>query len=181
MAEPTRRLFFALWPDAPTRSALDSAALAIAGKRVRRIPAANLHVTLAFAGSVDAAVQSCLETGAQAIQLPGFELCIDVSGHFARPRIQWLGVSHTPAALWELAGALRKALAGCGLEPEARAFHAHVSIARKVSRPLPARPFEPVCWSIGAFSLVESVSSAAGVQYLPIRTWKLEGQAASMG
>jgi 2'-5' RNA ligase len=181
MAEPSRRLFFALWPDAPTRAALAAAALAVAGRRVRRIPAHNLHLTLAFAGNVHASIQACLEAGADSVRLPGFELCIDHCGHFARPRMQWLGPVHTPAGLWELAGALRRVLADCGLEPEVPAFQAHVSIVRKRSRPLPARPFEPVHWSVGAFSLVESAASADGVQYLPIRAWKLESQTLSMG
>jgi 2'-5' RNA ligase len=181
MPEPVRRLFFALWPDAATRRALDDAALAVAGKRIRRIPAHNLHLTLAFAGAVPASVQSCLEAQADTIHLPDFELCLDTGGHFPRPRIQWLGAATTPAALRELAGALGLALVRCGLEPDTRAFHAHVSIARKVSRPLPAHPFEPVRWSVGSFWLVESVTATTGVQYFPLREWALERQTPTMG
>jgi 2'-5' RNA ligase len=181
MAEPTRRVFFALWPDAPTRAALDAAALALAGKRIRRIPAYNLHLTLAFAGTVDAGVQSCLETQAARVRLPGFALCIDTCGHYARPRIEWLAPTHTPPELWDLATALRAVLAACGLEPEARMFQAHITIARRVARPLPVRPFAPVPWSVGAFSLVESVPADHGVQYVPLRNWVLEGRSETMG
>lgn len=181
MAEPVRRLFFALWPDAQTRAALEQAALALAGKRIRRIPAYNLHLTLAFAGAVNAGLQSCLEAQAAALQLPGFELCIDTCGHYARPRIEWFAPSRTPAGLWDLATALRAVLAACGLEPEARMFQAHITIARRIPRPLPIRPFEPVSWSVGAFSLVESVSTDKGVQYVPLRSWTLEGRSETMG
>jgi 2'-5' RNA ligase len=181
VAEPVRRLFFALWPDAQTRAALDQAALALAGKRIRRIPAHNLHLTLAFAGRVNAAVQSCLETQATGLQLAGFDLCIDRCGHYARPRIEWLAPAHTPSALWDLATALRTVLVSCGLEPEARMFQAHLTIARRVAQPLPERSFAPVHWSVGAFSLVESVPSDNGVQYVPLRSWMLEGRSESMG
>jgi 2'-5' RNA ligase len=181
MTEPVRRLFFALWPEAPVRTALDSAAQAITGKRIRRIPAHNLHLTLAFAGTVPASVQSCLEAQADRLRLPGFELCIDTVGHFPRPRIQWLGPSRIPPALRELAGALHRVLTQCGLEPDARAFQAHISIARKVSRALPVRPFGPVHWSIGSFWLVESVTAATGVRYFPLRAWTLERQTPPVG
>ncbi len=47
------RLFFALWPDPPTRTAL---AMLVDGLPLvggRRVPAENLHLTLAFLGNVD--------------------------------------------------------------------------------------------------------------------------------
>lgn len=50
----TPRLFFALWPPDDLRQRLDEQAhqFPVEG-RARRVPARNLHVTLAFIGEVD--------------------------------------------------------------------------------------------------------------------------------
>jgi len=176
MPEPTRRLFFALWPDAATRQALDEAGRALAGKRVRRVPPANLHLTLAFAGSVSGAVQDCLEAAAETVTAVPFELTMDCAGHWPQSRILWLGPADTPPALVDLAASLRWELVSCGLAAEPRAFQAHVTIARRFSQPLPQGKFPPVVWSIGDFRLVESVTAARGVRYVPLRRWMLEGR-----
>jgi len=174
MPEPTRRLFFALWPDDATRQALDEAGRELAGKRVRRVPPANLHLTLAFAGSVTATAQDCLETAAQTVTGTPFELLVDTAGHWPRPRILWLGTATPPAPLELLATDLRRALVDCGLAPETRAFQTHITIARRFSQPLPDRKFTPVPWPVSDFRLVESVQTDAGARYLPLRRWPLE-------
>jgi 2'-5' RNA ligase len=175
MAELTRRLFFALWPDESARMALDRAGRELTGKRVRRIVADNLHLTLSFAGSVTESVQACLEQHAQAIRVAPFTLTINHAGHYPRPRVLWIGPEEVPTGLWELAGALRQALLDCGVSPELHAFQAHVTVARKYSQGVPERSFAPFDWSIRDFRLVESVSTENGVRYLPLRSWPLEG------
>ncbi|MDH3981023.1 MAG: RNA 2',3'-cyclic phosphodiesterase [Gammaproteobacteria bacterium] len=176
MAEHTRRLFFALWPDAAQRAALDAAGQALTGKRVRRVAADNLHLTMAFAGSVSAATQACLERQAAAIRAAPFALTINHAGYFPRPRILWIGPEDVPGGLWALAGALRQALVDCGISPGLHAFQAHVTVARKYSEGAPARSIAPLEWSIRDFRLVESVSTENGVRYRPLRSWPLEGE-----
>ena len=175
MAERTRRLFFALWPDEAVRAALDEAGRTLAGKRVRRIPADKLHLTLAFLGSVPAATQDCLEQQAGAIRVAPFTLSIDHAGYFPRPRVLWVGAGDVPVELWSLAGALRQAQLDCGVVPDRHAFQAHVTVARKYSQGVPEHVFAPIDWPIGDFRLVESVSTENGVRYLPLRSWPLEG------
>jgi 2'-5' RNA ligase len=174
MPESTRRLFFALWPDAVVRESL----AAISKQRLRkakRVPPANLHLTLAFPGSVTRPVQLCLETGAGRIVAPPFELLVDHAGHWPRPRISWIGPTRIPAGLWSLVTALRQVLEECGLNPESRPYQPHITLARKANPGTVAGEFEPIPWSIRNFSLVESVTDPAGAKYLPLRCWELEG------
>jgi len=171
--EKRQRLFFALWPDEGVRATLDQSAGELLGKRVKRVVASNLHITLAFAGSVSGAVRSCLEAAADDIHVPRFELCIDRVGHWPRPRILWAGPTHIPGELWSLAGALRQTLEDCGIETGTRPFHPHVTLARKVSKCPEGAGFPPLHWSISHFSLVESVTDPAGVRYRVLRSWTL--------
>lgn len=172
--EPRRRLFFALWPDAAVRAALVAVSKQHL-RRVKRVPPDNLHLTLAFPGSVTEAVHQCLEAGAGRIVAPPFELQIDRAGHWPRPRISWIAPTRIPPGLWSLAGELRQLLEDCGLEPEARAYQPHITMARKTRPGTVAGEFEPIHWSIRNFCLVESVTDPAGAKYLPLRFWELEG------
>lgn len=172
--EPTRRLFFALWPDAAVRQSLATVSKQHL-HRVKRVPPANLHLTLAFPGSATQPVQQCLEAGAGRMVAPPFDLLIDHAGYWPRPRITWIGPTRIPAGLWSLVTALRQVLEACGLVPESRPFQPHITLARKTNSGTGAVEFEPIHWSIGNFCLVESVTDPAGAKYFPLRFWKLEG------
>jgi len=176
--EPRQRLFFALWPDERVRSALKQTATDLLGKRIKRIPADNLHVTLAFAGAVTAPVRDCLEAAAGHIRCPAFDLCIDHVGHWPRPRIFCIGPTHTPPALWTLAGQLRTALGECGLQTETRPYQPHITLARKISKAHFVQhgttQIDPVHWSIRRFCLVESVTDPRAASYQILASWMLE-------
>jgi 2'-5' RNA ligase len=173
--ESRQRLFFALWPGDDVRRALDKAGKSLLGKRVKRLPAANLHLTLAFAGSVTGSVRHCLESAAGNIQLVPFDLSINQCGHWRRPRIAWIGPTHTPPGLWALVGALRTTFEACGLQTDTRPYQPHVTLARKISRLEIHAPITPVSWSIRSFSLIESVTDPRGVRYQRLVSWALEG------
>jgi 2'-5' RNA ligase len=173
--EPTRRLFFALWPDDETRAALAALSMAQIHRQARRVTVDNLHLTLAFPGNVTASVQACLEEAAGRLTGASFELDIDRLGYWPGPRILWAAPSVTPPELWSLATSLREVLAACGLEPENRPYQAHITLARKASRALTVTRTAPIPWSIRQFCLVESVSEPAGVRYRVLRIWPLEG------
>jgi 2'-5' RNA ligase len=180
-AEPTRRLFFALWPDANTRAALIALAKERVQGRARPVASDNFHITLAFPGNVTAGVQSCLETAAGRLVGTPFELAIDRLGYWPGPRIIWAAPSYTPPELWSLATELREVLASCGLKPEDRPYQAHITLVRKASRALPVTRIASIPWSISEFCLVESVSEPAGVRYLVLRAWPLEGRRPTVG
>lgn len=174
--EPRQRLFFALWPDAAVRAALAQSSRELLGRRVKRVPEANLHITLAFAGPVTAAVRQCLEQQAAGIRGTPFELTLERVGHWPRPRILWAGPVHTPPELWSLVGGLNSAFEACGLARETRPYQAHVTLARKISRAPTATSIEPIRWSISDFCLVESVAGPQGASYRVLTSWTLEGE-----
>ena len=178
--EPRQRLFFALWPDAAVRAGLAESSRALLGKRVRRVPEANLHITLAFAGSVTAAVRDCLVAGADQIRAEPFDLQIDTVGYWPRPRIIWAGPAQCPPAAWDLVRSLRELFLACELQPEARAWQAHITLARKAGQGLATRDMGPVNWSIRDFCLVESVTEESGASYRILRRWPLVGQSVSV-
>jgi len=172
----TQRLFFALWPESGLQQALHKLARELLGReRARLVAADNLHLTLAFLGSVDAATRACLERAAEAIRSVPFTLCFDRAGWFPRPRVFWLGCPETPPTLAALVEALRGAQRGCGLEPEARPWVPHLTVARKVVRRPRTAFFTPLEWPVARFALVESHTDPEGVRYRPLRAWNLTG------
>jgi len=171
----TQRLFFALWPEPGLQQTLHKLARELLGReRARLVAADNLHLTLAFLGSVDAATRDCLERAADAIRSAPFTLVFDCAGWFPRPRVFWLGCPETPPALAGLVLALRAAQRGCGLEPEARPWVPHLTVARKVNRRPRPTAFQTIDWRIARFALVESRTDPEGAHYTPLREWNLE-------
>ena len=169
-AEPKRRLFFALWPDAALRRQIAALSRQVCDHPV---PAGNLHLTLLFLGMHNDAARQCFCTAAEHVQGSEFTLSLDHYGGWGRKRIQWLGSSEPPAALGELASAITDAMAGCGIEAEKRHFVPHVTLSRKAKNPIEGPAPAAVCWSASDFVLAESVSSPNGVRYVILERWKL--------
>ncbi|MGE0080735.1 MAG: RNA 2',3'-cyclic phosphodiesterase [Thiohalomonadaceae bacterium] len=174
-AAPTRRLFFALWPDDETRARLARVARAVGPPcGGRTVPAGNLHLTLEFLGNVPAATLDCLLGCGSAYTGEGFRLVIDRAGSFNRTGIVWLGPAEVPAALTRIYEHLHAGVACCGLVPEERPFRPHLTVMRKARRAPATEPFEPVPWVVDDFVLVESVTSPEGSSYQVLRRWPLQ-------
>lgn len=169
--EKKRRLFFALWPDNGVRVKL----LRVAREYVRRPPsAANLHMTLVFLGDCTEQQLSCSRAAVAGLEAPMFELEMDYLGAFPRAGIQWLGLGSVPAQLPQLVAQLQQALTGCGFEPEKRRFVPHITLARKVRKPLVRAGLEAIHWPVRDFVLAESVSVSGGVEYRVLDRWPLK-------
>lgn len=109
-----------------------------AGLRVTWVPAANLHVTLVFLGTIEEelveGIAGRLRKVAAGIQ--PFELRARGWGAFPsvdQPRVVWAGVDGG-AALGRLAKEAREAMLGLGIaldpDDDKRGFHAHVTVGR---------------------------------------------------
>lgn len=170
MTEKNRRLFFALWPDDQQRRTLLSALEDVLPRLDGRlIPATNWHVTLFFIGLFPAARVPELLARASTIPQTEIELCFDRVDFWKKPRIACLRASVVPVKLRQLVGSLTDLLADFDFVPEAREYNPHLTLARRASersRLVLAQPL-PFQWS--GFELVESVSTASGVKYLPVK------------
>lgn len=151
------RLFFALWPNAVTRTRLDrwgQALHEICGGR--RIPAENLHLTLAFLGNVaDARVP---EVGAAMDRVAArrFLLTLDTPGYWKKNSIAWAGTSVVPAELEALAAELRASLAAASIPFDPQPFAVHVTLLRDARAPAAMPALEPIAWPVDGYALVAS-------------------------
>jgi 2'-5' RNA ligase len=168
------RLFFALWPDTTLRASLQDAADSIVlNSAARRVPTANLHLTLHFIGNVYFDDMACMRSQARLVDASAFQLSIDTQGCFARPRVAWLGCSDIPEALANLHRQLGARLQSCGYQPEARPYHPHITVARKVAAIDDNPGFTSLRWQVDEFALVEVHPVENGVQYRVVETWPL--------
>ena len=178
-AVPSRRVFFAFWPDEAQRSAIEHAA----GKAVRHsggrpVPAANLHVTLAFLGNVLAAripelqriarERSAAFTG----QIPA-TLTFARLAHWQEAQVLCALATEERPAAGALAAALQEATSTAGFSPDRKPFQAHVTLARKVIRPGTSLRLRPVVWRFESFALIDSRTQPSGAVYSVIETYPL--------
>lgn len=172
--EPTQRVFFALWPDETIRTSLSSLGRQYVQGNGRAVTADNLHLTVVFVGKVTAAKRACMEAAATTVVAPPIRVSLDSLGFWPRPRVLWVGASHTPSALTDLVKQVNTALVPCGFQPEARPFKAHVTLARKAKHPPDIEHIPPLVWQANEFCLVTSVVGERGSDYEVVGRWPLK-------
>jgi RNA 2',3'-cyclic 3'-phosphodiesterase len=153
------------------REALD------AGSGVRRVPAANFHLTLAFLGSVDVArlseVKEIAARSAQTADPHDVEIVLDTIDHWRKPQVLVATASETPPTAVALSESLKRSLVDAGFTPDLKPFRVHATVARKVRRVTGEPRIEPVRWHFESLHLVESKNGPDGSSYTPIGEWKL--------
>lgn len=167
------RLFFALWPDDSLREEISRRSGRITPKNGRQVPRYNWHMTLHFIGNTSLDERDCLNRQARKVRAEAFELSVDQTGYFKKPRVLWLGCQHPPDALFTLHQKLGGKISRCEYQPETRAYSPHITIARKVFKEPQLLPVEPIKWIVDKFVLIESVSVAQGVRYDVIESYDL--------
>ncbi len=167
----SRRVFFALWPDADTRARLARATKdAVSRSGGRPIAKDRFHVTVAFLGNLTPAGLE-IASAVPPISVGAFALVLDTVGVFAASRTLWLGARSVPPALSELESRLWEALTPKGFIREERIYLPHVTLARR-ARPVEAQ-IDPVEWPVDELALVESLPMGRNVHYEPLRSWPL--------
>ena len=169
----TQRVFVALWPTPEVRARLeeviDDVASSAPGAHAMR--AANLHLTLAFIGTLANERIRDVVARLDAIAPPAFEWHIDRIGHFAGARVVWAGGPEDPTLL-RLATNARELLDALRVEYDRKPFVPHVTLLRNVAR-WPFRTTElraAIPWPCEEALLVCSRQGPEGVTYAPIRS-----------
>ncbi len=175
------RLFVAIRPPEEIRDLLidamdDSPALRWVGDE-------QLHLTLRFIGEVERPMANDVAAALARTRFPGFELAVKGVGRFEQRSggALWAGVEpRAPVA--ELAAKVERACVSAGLEPERRAFHPHVTLARWNRRNADAvtaferRHADLVSdpFPVGEFVLFESHLSRHGPHYELVASYPLD-------
>jgi RNA 2',3'-cyclic 3'-phosphodiesterase len=174
------RLFVAIRPPEPVRDLLidamdDSPALRWVGDE-------QLHLTLRFIGEVERPMANDIAATLDRIRVKPFELGIAGVGRFdgRTGGALWAGLEPKPPVA-ALAAKVERACHSAGLQPERRAFHPHITLARwnrqsvkaahaflERNRSLSSTPFE-----IDRFTLFESRLSRHGAHYEEVANYSL--------
>jgi RNA 2',3'-cyclic 3'-phosphodiesterase len=134
----------------------------------------QLHLTLRFVGEVERPVADDLAAELARIRAPPFELRVAGTGRFEQRSSGALCAGVEPRApVAALAAKVERACLAVGLDPERRAFHPHITLARwkgrrghevarflERTRGLSSDPFD-----VGDFILFESRLSRHGAHY----------------
>ncbi len=167
------RLFFALWPDDAVRLQLAhwsrELRAACGGRPTRK---ENLHLTLAFLGSVDDERVAEVERAANEVAPRVVSLVLDLAGYWKHNRIAWAGASTVPAGLDAFVAELRSALARAHIAFDPKGFVSHVTLLREAREPEAMPALDPIEWQLDGFALVQSVALPKGSRYEIRKSWK---------
>jgi 2'-5' RNA ligase len=174
------RLFVAIRPPEPIRDVLIDAMDESADFRWQ--DDGQLHLTLRFVGEVERPLADDLADALGRIAAPKFDLRISGTGRFEQRNsgALWAGVEPKPP-LAALAAKVERVCQSAGLEPERRAFHPHITLARwkgRRTREVQAfldrtRGLASDPWQVENFILYESHLSRHGAHYEAVASYPL--------
>ncbi len=174
------RLFVAIRPPGPIRDLLIDAM--DDSPEFRWQSEEQLHLTLRFIGEVERPIAEDIAIALGTIHAKPFEVHIHGVGRFEQrgAGALWAGVE-PKEPLAALAAKVERACLSVGLEPERRAYHPHITLARWKGRrtrevagflerntALASDPF-----AVDAFTLFESRLSRHGAQYEAVANYAL--------
>ncbi len=124
------RLFVGI-PIAPAiRQLLSSLGGTVPGARA--IPEDQIHLTLRFIGEVEPSTLTDIRDSLEGLVSRPLTLSIKGTGHFpprGQPRVLWAGIDPAGDVII-LRNRVNNRLSICGIRPEQRKFHPHVTLAR---------------------------------------------------
>ncbi|MDP8993650.1 MAG: RNA 2',3'-cyclic phosphodiesterase [Pseudomonadota bacterium] len=174
------RLFVAVRPPERVRARLLATMGGISGARWQSDD--QIHLTLRFIGEVDRHRAHDIHAALGSIHHPAFELAVSGLGTFGRrgqAAVIWAGVS-PQEPLHSLHKKVDQAIARVGIEPDRRAYHPHITLARLSRSAGPVRSMieqsgglasEP--FKVDAFTLFESELTPEGAVYSVLERYPL--------
>jgi 2'-5' RNA ligase len=150
--------------------------------KFRWVPAANLHLTVRFIGSVERGLVEGIAMNLGLAGLRGFEIELGDLGTFKRGRlvrVVWIGMRSGSEQASELAARVEAECARAGLQAEARPFQPHLTLARARDRdgavlPVLPRVPTPERWRARELVLYQSRLGSAGAVYEPLQVLRLD-------
>lgn len=124
------RLFVAIPIDPEIRRKLSGLGAMLPGARA--VPEDQVHVTLRFIGEVDTGLFHDIRERMQELRSPPLQLSVKGTGHFpprGKPRVIWAGIEPAGDVII-LRNRVNSILSRCGIAPEQRKFHPHITLAR---------------------------------------------------
>jgi 2'-5' RNA ligase len=142
---------------------------------VRWLTSDQIHLTMSFLGEVSGIEEDRVREALSEVRVAPFFLPIKGVGTFggAHPTVVWAGVGKGHPHLFALHKHVQDALLASGLEPDLRAFHPHITVARvKDISGAALQPFlrkhadeEFGLWEVTGFALFSSMLTARGASY----------------
>jgi 2'-5' RNA ligase len=174
------RVFFALQPALEQNTELiEHVAPLIAQLGSQPVPAANLHATLCFIGSMEEERLDALRAAAASLRGRPVRLRFDALEYWETPKILCATASRDSSEASELAIALGEAAVAAGFAPDIKPFRAHLTLARKISAqhaatvPLPLPIVPPMVMRSDKFVLMSSRREGLVSIYSPVDSWPL--------
>ncbi len=173
------RLFVAIRPPEAIREQLLDLMEGVPGMRWQNDD--QLHLTLRFIGEVERPVAEDLTAALQHIRFDRFSLALEGAGKFEKHRngALWAGV-HPKDQLKALNAKVERACQSAGLEPDRRAYHPHITLARWKGRAERLDAYlerhgglTSDSWEVGEFILYESHLGREGAHYEAIESFPL--------
>lgn len=151
----------------------------------RPVPPGNLHVTLAFLGSIPerrlAELAEAARAAASGLAMSAdparqsLELAFDHIEYWRAAQLLCALAAEPPVAVSGLARRLQDGLTGRGFTPDLKPFRPHVTVVRKVSRPGRIAKMHPIVWRFTELALIESRTLPAGPLYSVVESYPLGG------
>jgi 2'-5' RNA ligase len=176
------RLFFALQPAPGQQLAMADAAVTTV-REMGGVPltATDLHLTLCFLGAVAEETLPQLMASAGRIKARRLQVPLGRMAFWTSPRV----LCFLPAdqhrdehALALLAQQLHGVAQDCGLQPDAKHFRPHVTVARKLPsrtallRTWPQDLEQPLSFDADGFVLMQSASTPGSPRYAVRHAWR---------
>jgi 2'-5' RNA ligase len=152
--------------------------------KARWVPRENMHMTLKFLGRTWPRLSEWVpeRVGEAVLEIESFETRLDGVGSFPsakRGRAIWAGFADDEERLSGVAAAIDVALED-EFEPEKRAFHAHLTVARsdpplKLPPSYTSTPLESEPWLVDHVTLFRSHLGRPAPRYEPLDRFPLGG------
>ena len=174
------RLFVAIRPPHTIREQLLGLMHGIAAARWQNDE--QLHLTLRFIGDAERPMAEDIAIALSQVRAQPFEISLDSVGSFEKGgklTTLWAGI-RAPADLNRLRGRIESVLRPLGLEPDHRAFHPHITLARLNSATGPIEGFvqeniglTSTPFPVADFDLIASFLGPDGARYESVSRYPL--------